>query len=75
MFTYKLSYTFIPYSDHLLEIIDETMAETQVLVDALPYIDQGYDDVGVREMVTAMVEEETRYTSNYLQIASKIIRL
>lgn len=37
------------------------MAETQVLVDALPYIDQGYDDTGVREMVTAMVEEETRY--------------
>lgn len=37
------------------------MAETQVLVDALPYIDQGYDDPGVREMVTAMVEEETRY--------------
>lgn len=36
------------------------MAETQVLVDALPYIDQGYDDTGVREMVTAMVEEETR---------------
>lgn len=36
------------------------MAET-LLVDALPYIDQGYDDQGVREMVTAMVEEETRY--------------
>ncbi|XP_037027222.1 pre-mRNA-splicing factor SPF27 [Bradysia coprophila] len=46
------------------------MAETQVIVDALPYIDQGYDDQGVREMVTAMVEEETRRyrpTKNYLE--------
>lgn len=44
------------------------MAETQVLVDALPYIDQGYDDTGVREMVTAMVEEETRYFDFYKYI-------
>ncbi|EDV93188.1 pre-mRNA-splicing factor SPF27 [Drosophila grimshawi] len=41
----------------------------EVIVDALPYIDQGYDDVGVRESALAMVEEECRRyrpTKNYL---------
>lgn len=27
----------------------------EVLVDALPYIDQGYDDPGVREAVSTMI--------------------
>uniref|UniRef100_A0A1A9WY30 Pre-mRNA-splicing factor SPF27 n=1 Tax=Glossina brevipalpis TaxID=37001 RepID=A0A1A9WY30_9MUSC len=42
----------------------------EVVVDALPYIDQGYDDVGVRESALAMVEEECRRyrpTKNYLE--------
>lgn len=42
----------------------------EVLVDALPYFDQGYDDVGVRENALAMVEEECRRyrpTKNYLE--------
>ncbi|XP_046396236.1 pre-mRNA-splicing factor SPF27 [Ischnura elegans] len=42
----------------------------EVLVDALPYIDQGYDEPGVREAALAMVEEETRRyrpTKNYLE--------
>ncbi|XP_067140150.1 pre-mRNA-splicing factor SPF27 [Centruroides vittatus] len=42
----------------------------EVVVDALPYIDQGYDEPGVREAVLAMVEEETRRyrpTKNYLE--------
>lgn len=42
----------------------------EVLVDALPYIDQGYDDPGVREAALAMVEEECRRyrpTKNYLE--------
>lgn len=42
----------------------------EVVVDALPYIDQGYDDPGVRDAVLAMVEEETRRyrpTKNYLE--------
>lgn len=42
----------------------------EVLVDALPYIDQGYDDTGVREAALAMVEEECRRyrpTKNYLE--------
>lgn len=42
----------------------------EVLVDALPYIDQGYDDAGVREAALAMVEEECRRyrpTKNYLE--------
>lgn len=42
----------------------------EVLVDALPYIDQGYDDPGVRETALAMVEEECRRyrpTKNYLE--------
>ena len=35
-----------------------------VIVDALPYIDHGYDEPGVREAAHAMVEEETgRYRS------------
>merc|ERR1719210_1136462 len=40
-----------------------------VVVDALPYIDHGYDEPGVREAALAMVEEETRRyrpTKNYL---------
>lgn len=43
---------------------------TDVLVDALPYFDQGYDDPGVRETSLAMVEEECRRyrpTKNYLE--------
>nr|XP_015914547.2 pre-mRNA-splicing factor SPF27-like [Parasteatoda tepidariorum] len=41
----------------------------EVIVDALPYIDQGYDDPGVREAVLSMVEETRRYgpTKNYLE--------
>ncbi|KAI8130028.1 hypothetical protein FF38_12813 [Lucilia cuprina] len=42
----------------------------EVTVDALPYIDQGYDDPGVRESALAMVEEECRRyrpTKNYLE--------
>ncbi|XP_064459553.1 pre-mRNA-splicing factor SPF27-like [Ornithodoros turicata] len=42
----------------------------EVIVDALPYIDQGYDEPGIREAVMAMVEEETRRyrpTKNYLE--------
>lgn len=41
-----------------------------VLVDALPYIDQGYNDPGVREAAFLMVEEECRRyrpTKNYLE--------
>ncbi|XP_026732393.1 pre-mRNA-splicing factor SPF27 [Trichoplusia ni] len=44
----------------------------EVVVDALPYIDQGYDDPGVREAALAMVEEECRRyrpTKNYLEHA------
>ncbi|KAK6635492.1 hypothetical protein RUM43_007611 [Polyplax serrata] len=43
---------------------------TEVIVDALPYIDQGYDEPGVREAALSMVEEETRRyrpTKNYLE--------
>merc|ERR1712111_157487 len=39
-------------------------------VDALPYIDHGYDEAGVREAALALVEEETRRyrpTKNYLE--------
>ncbi|XP_063359118.1 pre-mRNA-splicing factor SPF27 [Cydia fagiglandana] len=44
----------------------------EVVVDALPYIDQGYDDPGVREAALSMVEEECRRyrpTKNYLENA------
>ncbi|KAK3580907.1 hypothetical protein CHS0354_008197 [Potamilus streckersoni] len=42
----------------------------EVVVDALPYYDQGYDETGVREAALALVEEETRRyrpTKNYLE--------
>ncbi|XP_018331574.1 pre-mRNA-splicing factor SPF27 [Agrilus planipennis] len=42
----------------------------EIIVDALPYIDQGYDELGVREAATAMVDEECRRyrpTKNYLE--------
>ncbi|XP_037948915.1 pre-mRNA-splicing factor SPF27-like [Teleopsis dalmanni] len=45
------------------------MTTNEVIVDALPYIDHGYDDTGVRESALAMVEEECRRyrpTKNYL---------
>ncbi|KAM7053880.1 pre-mRNA-splicing factor SPF27 isoform 2-T2 [Molossus nigricans] len=41
----------------------------EVVVDALPYFDQGYEAPGVREAAAALVEEETRRyrpTKNYL---------
>lgn len=43
---------------------------SEVIVDALPYFDHGYEDAGVRETSLAMVEEETRRyrpTKNYLE--------
>ncbi|XP_065655160.1 pre-mRNA-splicing factor SPF27 isoform X2 [Hydra vulgaris] len=42
----------------------------EVVPDALPYVDQGYDEPGIREMVNELIEEETkRYkpTKNYLE--------
>ena len=48
---------------------DQNMT-SDVIVDALPYIDHGYDEPGVREAALAMVEEETRRyrpTKNYLE--------
>jgi len=45
------------------------MSAQGVVVDALPYIDHGYDEPGVREAALAMVEDETRRyrpTKNYL---------
>ena len=46
-----------------------SLIEKEVVVDALPYFDQGYDEPGVREAALALVEEETRRyrpTKNYL---------
>lgn len=43
---------------------------SDLLVDALPYIDAGFDEPGVREAVLEMVSEETRRykaTKNYLE--------
>lgn len=45
--------------------------QSEILVDALPYIDQGYDEPGIREAALSMVEEETkryRPTKNYLEV-------
>ena len=44
---------------HYRHITQATMS-TDVVVDALPYIDHGYEDPGVREAALAMVEDETR---------------
>lgn len=43
---------------------------TDIVVDALPYFDSGYEEPGVRETSLAMVEEECRRyrpTKNYLE--------
>ena len=53
---------------------NDTYSDT-VVVDALPYIDLGYDEPGVREAALALVEEETRRyrpTKNYLEQVSLI---
>ncbi|XP_057303233.1 pre-mRNA-splicing factor SPF27-like [Hydractinia symbiolongicarpus] len=42
----------------------------EVVPDALPYVDQGYDEPGVRDMVNELIEEEVkryRPTKNYLE--------
>ncbi|NP_001280388.1 uncharacterized protein LOC100169098 [Acyrthosiphon pisum] len=42
----------------------------EVIVDALPYIDQGYDEPGIREAAISMVEDEKRRyrpSKNYLE--------
>jgi len=42
----------------------------EVVPDALPYVDQGFDEIGVRDIVNDLIEEETkRYkpTKNYLE--------
>jgi len=46
------------------------MSLNDAVVDALPYIDTGYDEPGVREAAIAMVEDEKkryRPTKNYLE--------
>jgi len=56
-------------SEANMEVEEETAVE-EVVVDALPYIDHGYEEPGVREAALAMVEEETRRyrpTRNYLE--------
>ena len=43
---------------------------TDILIDALPYHDQGYEEAGVREATLALVEEESkryRPSKNYLE--------
>ncbi|XP_078615188.1 pre-mRNA-splicing factor SPF27-like [Branchiostoma floridae x Branchiostoma japonicum] len=54
---------------HTVQSEKESNMAGEVLIDALPYFDQGYDDSGVRELAQALVEEETRRyrpTKNYL---------
>ena len=51
------------------QIRNENISDNGI-VDALPYIDLGYDEPGVREAALALVEEETRRyrpTKNYLE--------
>ena len=36
------------------------MAESQALIDALPYSDEGYEDEQVREAAARLIEEEVR---------------
>ena len=61
----RLQFLIVVHSiaDHNTEMSNE------VIVDALPYIDHGYEEPGVREAALAMVEDETRRyrpTKNYL---------
>ncbi|CAG2119034.1 unnamed protein product [Medioppia subpectinata] len=51
------------------------MTSDHQLVDALPYIDMGFEEPGVREAVLEMVSEETRRykaTKNYLDNLSQL---
>jgi len=46
------------------------MSSSEVVVDALPYIDNEYDEPGMKEMVMTMIEDEKkryRPTKNYLE--------
>ena len=38
------------------------MAESQVLIDALPYTDEGYEDEKVRESAARLIEEEVSFS-------------
>ena len=38
------------------------MAESQVLIDALPYTDEGYEDEKVRESAARLIEEEVLFS-------------
>ncbi|CAF0994303.1 unnamed protein product, partial [Brachionus calyciflorus] len=43
----------------------------EILVDALPYIDAGYDEPEVKQMVFSLIEEECRRykpSKNYLEV-------
>ena len=69
-------------SEYIMEAIEHKTSHNDkkpdsdasaVVVDALPYIDLGYDEPGVREAALALVEEETRRyrpTKNYLEQVS-----
>ena len=38
------------------------MTESQVLIDALPYTDEGYEDEKVRESAARLIEEEVLFS-------------
>ena len=70
-FVYTIFSTIISYfHKYIIEFQTMSILTTDaVVVDALPYIDHGYDEPGVREAALAMVDEETRRyrpTKNYL---------
>ena len=41
---------------------ERTMTESQVLIDALPYTDEGYEDEKVRESAARLIEEEVKWS-------------
>ena len=44
---------------------------SEILIDALPYIDSGYDEPGVKQTALSLIEEECKRfksSKNYLEI-------
>ncbi|GAV01914.1 hypothetical protein RvY_12549 [Ramazzottius varieornatus] len=49
----------------MLSLTGGSLSSSATLVDALPYVDSGYDAPGVREAVTALVEQEMEAMKKY----------
>ena len=49
---------------------EQSVAESQVLIDALPYTDEGYEDEKVRESAARLIEEEVSFSFLFFRVWS-----